>query len=54
MYKNYINLENFNHKLVIFFSRRWQDGITHEFPIPREGQDGAGHMVALLWWQHFL
>jgi hypothetical protein len=23
------------------------------FPIPREWQDGAAHMVALLWW-HFL
>jgi hypothetical protein len=24
------------------FSREWQDGSTHEFPIPGEWQDGAG------------
>jgi hypothetical protein len=54
MYKNYINLENFNHKLVIIVSSQWQEGVTHAFPIPREWQDGAGHMVASSWWQHSL
>jgi hypothetical protein len=50
MYKNYINLENFNHKLDIIFSKRWQDGVTHEFSIPREWQEGAGHVVFSSWW----
>jgi hypothetical protein len=53
MYKNDINLENFNH-VTYNFSRGWQGGVTHEFLIPRERQDGTGHGVALPWWQHSL
>jgi hypothetical protein len=48
MYRNYINLENFNH-ISYNFPRGWQDGVTHEFPIPREWQDGTGHVVASSW-----
>jgi hypothetical protein len=46
MYKNYINLENFNHKLSYNFPRGWQDGITHKFPIPKEWTGGGFIMVA--------
>jgi hypothetical protein len=46
MYKNYINLENFNYKLVLIFL---EDGKMVS-PIPREWQDGAEHLVNLSWW----
>jgi hypothetical protein len=46
MYRNYINLENFNHKFRHNYPRV-RHLTSHEFPIPREWQDGAGHMVAL-------
>jgi hypothetical protein len=53
MYKNYINLENFNHKLVIIFLA--DDKMSSPmFPIPREWQDDTGHVVSSSWWQHFL
>jgi hypothetical protein len=50
MHKNYVNLENFNHKLVKIFL---EDGKMGS-PILREWQDGIEHMVAPSWWQHFL
>jgi hypothetical protein len=43
MYKNYINLENFNHKLVVIFL---EDG-KMESPIL-----GSGKMALNTWWLH--
>jgi hypothetical protein len=45
MYKNYINLENFNHKLVVIFL---EDGKVAS-STPREWRDGSiscDHMIS--------
>jgi hypothetical protein len=46
MYKNYINLENFNHKLVIIFLEHGKMASLMSFFIPGEWQDVTVQVVA--------
>jgi hypothetical protein len=47
MYKNYINLENFNHKLVIIFLEDGKMVSPMSFPFL-----GSGKMALDTWWLH--
>jgi hypothetical protein len=48
MYENYINLENFNHKLVPVFLEDGKMASPMTFLFL-----GSGEMVLDTWWQHF-
>jgi hypothetical protein len=47
MYKNNINLENFNHKLVAIFLEDGKEESPISFP-----SLGSGKMALDMWWLH--
>jgi hypothetical protein len=53
MYKNYMNLGNFKHKLVIIFLEDGKMSSSMSFLSLWSGKMGE-HIVAPSWWQHFL